>query len=352
MPAALFSAAEPARCAPRPRSPRAPPLRALPEGQRCFQPGKRRAKRLWEREKGGDKKPRTNQSPFAGVCPVGSALAARGGGQEVPGGPSGARALRERCAGRGNGERIVSASSLTQRRRDSRKALGSGFDSLETLSRPSPAICGLCVPGSGREPGGVRGRPVASAVPRPLPGASEIGASRSDSGSGEGCPAPPRRGQVTEPTGGGGHGAPGAPEMPSAVTGMPPPPRRRAEEAACALSVGPAAAPGSRFRLPAGSPDLSPAPEVPRERRFPRTWQRHRLRGRLSGCARPAPVLRDLVLPRPPPARCPQGERGPSRCPRPVGCPAPSVAAAGEPGSAPACRGFSRSPFTCGTASP
>lgn len=52
------------------------------------------------------------------------------------------------------------------------------------------------------------------------------------------------------------------------------------------------------------------------------------------------------------PAQCPHGEKGPSRCPRSVGCPAPSVAAAGEPGSAPACRGLSRSPFTCGTVSP
>lgn len=44
--------------------------------------------------------------------------------RRVPRGPSGARALRERCAGRGNGERIVCAPSLTQRRPDSQESSG------------------------------------------------------------------------------------------------------------------------------------------------------------------------------------------------------------------------------------
>lgn len=69
MPAALFSAGEPARCAPRPRSPRAPPERALPEGQRRFEPGNRRAKRLLEREKLGDEETPDKPNPVSRWLP-------------------------------------------------------------------------------------------------------------------------------------------------------------------------------------------------------------------------------------------------------------------------------------------
>lgn len=82
MPAALFSAGEPALCAPRPRSPRAPPVRTLPEGQRCFEPGKRRAELLWEREKGEDKKTSKQTKPHllvVGRCEMSSLW--HGGGQ-------------------------------------------------------------------------------------------------------------------------------------------------------------------------------------------------------------------------------------------------------------------------------
>lgn len=79
-----------------------------------------------------------------------------------------------------------------------------------------------------------------------------------------------------------------------------------------------------------------------------------------AGCARPAPFPSSGT------SSCrglpPHGvltERGlPSRCPRPVGSPAPSVAAAGEPGSAgglqppPACEGLSYGLFAWGTVPP
>lgn len=133
MPAALFSAAEPARCAPRPRSPRAPPLRALPEGQRCFQPGKRQAKRLWEREKGGDKNP-NEAKPVSRWLPGGKrARCARG----RTGGCRAVRAGRGHCGSAALGEGTGSALCVRPPSRNGaqtpRKALGSGFDSLETL---------------------------------------------------------------------------------------------------------------------------------------------------------------------------------------------------------------------------
>lgn len=65
------------------------------------------------------------------------------------------------------------------------------------------------------------------------------------------------------------------------------------------LPVGPAAAPGSRFRPSAGNRHLFPAPEVRGKRRFPRTWQRDRLRTprrTRRSPPRPAPFLRHLVL--------------------------------------------------------
>lgn len=137
MPAALFSAGEPARCAPRPRSPLAPPVRALPEGQRCFQPGKRRAERLWEREKGeDDKNPEQTKPRFSVVARCETSSLWRGGGQAGAArswsgrgdcaSPGAVRCEREREA------HCVCPPSL-HGAEIPRKALGSGFDSLETL---------------------------------------------------------------------------------------------------------------------------------------------------------------------------------------------------------------------------
>lgn len=53
---------------------------------------------------------------------------------------------------------------------------------------------------------------MASAVPRPLSSASELGGNRSPSRPGEGLPTAPRTGQVTKATSGGGHGTSGCPE--------------------------------------------------------------------------------------------------------------------------------------------
>lgn len=111
MPAALFSAGEPALCAPRPRSPRAPPVRTLPEGQRCFEPGKRRAKLLWEREKGEDKKTPNKPNPISRWLPgVKRARCGTGEDRRVAVGRdwgAGTARRRERCSGRGTEKRIV-----------------------------------------------------------------------------------------------------------------------------------------------------------------------------------------------------------------------------------------------------
>lgn len=114
-------------------------------------------------------------------------------------------------------------------------------------------------------------------------------------------------------------------------------PVRRTGEAVCALSAGPAAPPGSRFRHPAGSPDLFPAPEVRRKHLFPRTWQRDRLRGlrmlrrTRRSPPRPAPLLRHLVLPWPLHAQSAHGGEGV------LGCLFPLPPARGL--SRPVCRG-------------
>lgn len=236
-----------------------------------------------------------------------------------------------------------------------------------------------------RSRGGARGRPVVSALRWPLPSASEVGGKPERHPAREGLPAAPweGRGDQTHPA-----ARQGAPRMPSAVTRMLPAPLDgsvnnvafyKSERRTRFLNF----LPGSGFRTALASsrglgkqparclwsPQPHLAPAFGTRLAAQTSSQCQRCGGSAaspgpgsgtgsSGCARSAPLLRDLVLPWPPSAQCPPEEGVPSCCPQPVGCPAPSVPAAGEPGSAgglqprSTCKGLSYSPFAWGMVSP